>query len=270
MSIASPRIAALPMYDIDHGSVERLWDGLAGHLESQGIEIPARLDWPDRLDAHWRRPDLLLSQTCGYPLVEELAGDVGVVGAFHFAIEGCSGFDYSSRIVVRDTDGAREIADFRGRIAAFNGANSQSGYNSLRALVAPLARGGRFFAATVESGAHRRSLDLIRSGKADIAAIDCVSFALVERFEPAALDGLATIGWTAAAPGLPLITAGRSGADELERLRIGIEAALADPDLAPAREALFIAGFSRVDLADYRRCTQMKAEAVRLGFPVLA
>ncbi|PPE81834.1 phosphate ABC transporter substrate-binding protein [Kaistia algarum] len=258
------------MYGVNRRSVERLWEGFADHLRRTGLEAPDHLDWPEDLGEHWRRPDVLLSQTCGYPLVEGLCRDVKVVGAFQLSTEGCDGFHYRSRIVVRDADAGRALTDFRGRVAAFNSTDSQSGYNSLRALVAPLAERGRFFGSAIESGAHRRSLELVRSGAADLAAIDCVTFALVERFEPAELDGLCTIGWTEAAPGLPLITSGLTSRSDLENLRRAIERAMADPALAPIRDTLFISGFSRLDLADYARCAQMKRTAEELGYPLLA
>lgn len=264
-------MASLPMYGIDPEAVERFWQALAAALRQQGFrDVPDRLIWPDALDAHWREPGLLLSQACGYPLVEGLGEAVQVVGAFHFAVEGCQGADYVSRIVVRADDPGEDVSAFRGRTAAYNGENSQSGYNAFRALVAPLAEQGRFFGRTVESGSHRRSLALVQSGEADIAAIDAVSFALIARADPSAIAGLRVLVDTAAAPGLPLITAKTTRAADLERLRAGIEQVIADPALARQRDALLVAGFSRLDFADYARCAAMKRDAVALGYPRLA
>ena len=50
--------------------------------------------------------------------------------------------------------------------------------NALRAVIAPLAEGGRFFAEIIETGGHAASLDLVAAGGADVAAIDAVSLAL--------------------------------------------------------------------------------------------
>lgn len=264
-------IASLPMYGIDRPAVERLWAGLVAAIRRRGLDAPETLTWPEAaLEAHWRRPDLLLSQACGYPLVEGISRDVRVVGAFQFAVEGCRGADYASRLVARRERAGSDIVGFRGAVAAYNGTGSQSGYNALRATVAPHAEDGRFFADTIESGSHRRSLDLVRTGAADIAAIDCVSLALIERFEPEALQDLVGIGWTPAAPGLPLVTSALTSRADLERLRLALEDAIGDPALAEARAALFICGFSRLDLADYARCAAMKRGAERLGYPALA
>lgn len=263
-------IASLPMYAVDRSAVERFWAGLSAALRRHDLEAPDALDWPDSLPEHWRSPDLLLSQACGYPLVEGISRDVRVVGAFHFAVEGCRGADYASRLIARSERAGTELAAFRGSVAAYNAADSQSGYNALRSTVAPFAERGRFFTATAASGSHRRSLDLVRSGAADIAAIDCVSYALFERYDREALDGLVPVGWTPAAPGLPVITSALTSRAQLERLRKAIEEVVSDPGLAEARAALFIAGFSRLDLSDYQRCAAMKRSAARLGYPELA
>lgn len=259
------------MYGVDRAAVDRFWTALAAALRRQGLAgVPDQLDWPDDLDAHWRVQDLLLSQTCGYPLVEGLGGHVRVVGAFHYAVEGASGPDYSSLLVARVDGGEADVADFRGRRVAYNGTNSQSGYNSLRALVAPFAESGRFFGGTIETGAHRRSLALVQSGGADIAAIDCVSLALIARYDPGALDGIRIVGRTASAPGLPLITSGETTDSDLERIRAALEDVIVDPALEAERDALFIAGFSRLNLADYDRCAAMKRAAIERGYPELA
>ncbi len=51
------------------------------------------------------------------------------------------------------------------------------------------------------SGSHRRSLRELQQENADIAAIDCVTYALLQRYQPQALAGLVAIGWSPAAPG---------------------------------------------------------------------
>ena len=65
---------------------------------------------------------------------------------------------------------------------------------------------GDFFSEVVFSGSHRQSLRELQQENADIAAIDCVTYALLQRHQPQALAGLVAIGWSPAAPGLPLIT----------------------------------------------------------------
>jgi len=259
------------MYGVDRPAVDAFWRGLAPILRQEGIkDVPDALAWPADLSSHWRSPDLLLSQTCGYPLVEGLDAAVRVVGAFRYDAEGADGTGYRSFVVVRADDPAVALEDLRGRAVGYNGTDSQSGYNALRALVAPLAVRGRFFGPAFESGAHRRSLDFVRDGHADVAAIDCVSFALLRRYEPAAVEGLRVLARTDLSPGLPLITARATSGPDLERIRHALERAVFEPDLAEAREALLIAGFERLSRADYAATATMRDAAIATGYPELA
>jgi predicted nucleotidyltransferase len=52
----------------------------------------------------------------------------------------------------------------------------------LRALVAPLGRNGRFFASVPISGTHVDGIAALTNGQADVTAIDCVTYALLERY----------------------------------------------------------------------------------------
>jgi ABC-type phosphate/phosphonate transport system substrate-binding protein len=240
------RIASLPMYDADPAAVGALWRAIARALRAHGlVGAPTFLDEPADLDAHWRDPRLLLSQTCGYPLVTTLRGCVQVVGAFRYTAPGCSGFAYRSELVARDDD-ALTIDGYRGRVAAINSLASHSGCNALRGLVAPLARSGTFFSDQRITGSHRSSLVALRSGDADIAAIDCVSLAGLRRRKPELLRGLRVVGSTALAPGLPLVTSAATTPAELAALRSALHAACSDATAAHARAALFIAGFEPV------------------------
>lgn len=263
--------ASLPMYTFDAAANAALWQALAAAMKAEGIaDVPGDLELPDDLAAHWRAPDLLLSQTCGYPLVMHLKREVAVLGAFAYAVPGCDGARYSSVFIARSDDPARGLADFRGRRVAYNGVESQSGYNCLRAAIAPLAGGRPFFAETLRTGAHYRSLQAVATGDADLAAIDCVSFAGFIRREPDLGRWVRVISYSATVPGLPLITQGATDTETLARLRRAIGAVVADPALAPVRDALFIAGFEIVDFDAYDVIRDMEAEAIAAGYPALA
>jgi len=235
------------MYDADPAAVQAWWSSIAAAMRAEGLAgVPRNLSWPSDLDAHWHDTSLLLSQTCGYPLVTRLMEVVQVLGAFRYTAPGCSGFLYRSELLVRDGEPGRSIEDFRGRAAAINDLQSHSGCHALRRLVAPLAQDGRFFSGEVESGSHRGSLALLRDERADVAAIDCVSLAAFRRHSPELLAGLRVIGSTAMAPGLPLVTSASTPAAEVRAMRRALAAASSDPDLADVREALFIDGFEAV------------------------
>lgn len=265
------RPASLPMYPEAALALATFWAGLRGHLAAAGIVgVPAMLAEPTSLEAHWALPDLLLSQTCGYPLVTSLAGRVRYVATFAYAAPGCAGASYSSALVVRTDDPAAHLAGLRGRRVAVNAPHSHSGCNALRAMVAPLADGGRFFAAHVTTGAHRRSIAAVREGQADLAAIDAVTFELLRRVRPAEIQGLRVLGWSDRAPGLPLITALATTPDELAALRLALRQACDDPALAAARAAVLISDVEVLSDDAYAACARMADAAVAAGYPDLA
>ncbi len=263
-------IASLPMYPVHPDAVRALWQAIATGLRQAGVaNVPSALVTPDDLITHWRRPDLLLSQACGYPLVTELDGAVRVVGAFRYTAPGCNGIRYRSQIIGRRTDPGISLADFRGRRAAFNGKASQSGYNSFRALVAPLAIDGRFFGAVVETGAHAASMRAVAEGSADIAAIDCVSFAQIGAVDAELRRALKVIGETASAPGLPLVTRAGASTAKVDVMRSVLHKVVNDPALAGILSHLLIDGFEPIERAAYEEIRAMEREAIAAGYPEL-
>ena len=265
------RSVALPMYLSKRQAVVSLWDVLQTRLQQAGCRgVPQTLVWPEELLAHWRDPQLLLGQTCGYPLTHALAGAVQLVGVFRYNAPGCDGIFCRSQLVARTEDAGRLLADFRGLRVAFNSDDSQSGYNALRAAVAPLALRGRFFAEALVTGGHAASMAAVQEGRADIAAIDCVTLDGLRRNMPQALAGLCTIGQTSAYPGLPLITGQSTSAADLRALREALATLVRDPAAADALAALGIVGFQTLPLDTYQVCIDMRLQAQALGYPELA
>jgi ABC-type phosphate/phosphonate transport system substrate-binding protein len=220
---------------------------------------------------HWRRPDLLLSQTCGFPYrMLGLAKDVQLIATPVFDAQGCDGPRYRSVLVVSEAAwarGATTLAACRGLRAACNGADSHSGMNALRHAVAPLAREGRFFASVLWTGSHANTLRALANGEADVGAIDCVTLALLRDGQPEALRDIRTIGMSASAPGLPLIASRALGEQHVQALRDALDAArTADPERA---RTLRLRGFARLASDAYAEIEEMANEAARRGYPVL-
>jgi ABC-type phosphate/phosphonate transport system substrate-binding protein len=262
------RLAGLPMYDLPEvrAATDDLWRGLARAFRREGLEgVPDRLrrdiPAPD-LALH---PDLLFAQTCGYPLTHRLAGRVRLVATPCYGARGCQGPHYTSLIVVRADERAGAVEEFEHRTAAVNALDSHSGCHALRALVAPLAtRDGRFFDRTLVTGSHRSSIAAVRSGEADLAAIDGVIHGLLERHAPGLLDGTRVLGMTPAAPGLPFVCADGTAADDLLRLRAGLVRAMADPDLRATRDSLLITDVEVLPLVAYERILELERSACTL------
>ena len=260
------RVAALPMYGADRPALAAWWQALGGALRDEGVaRVPAALDWPDGLAAHWRDPRLLLSQTCGYPLVTGLEASVQIVGAFRYTAPGCTGTAYRSELMVRDGEEG-PLEAFRGRVAAINSLDSHSGCNALRGVVAPLAVDGRFFGAWRVSGSHRESLAMLQHGTADIAAIDCISLAMLRRCEPERVAGLRAVASTPPAPGLPLVTAASTPDADLEALRRALASVCADPALAVLRQRLFIGGFEVVPASTWQVVDEVRRRAAGVAW----
>lgn len=254
-------LMSLPMYAVSPADVEAFAGVLRQKLRQLGLaSTPDRLNWPQDLFSHWQASDLLLSQTCGFPLMESLP-QVQLVGTFSYHAPGCDGFRYRSFLLAREEDAGLHLAGFRHRRLAFNSTDSQSGYNSLRALVAPLAKDGAFFSRATATGSHRESLHYVQQNLADLAAIDCVTLELLRRSEPRSLSGLAVIGQTAAVPGLPLITSPETSAEDLAILRQALHDIVDEPISHP----LLIEGFTEVPRQAYRVISQMKALAQAFG-----
>jgi ABC-type phosphate/phosphonate transport system substrate-binding protein len=174
----------------------------------------------DELDFHklWLHPALLFAQTCWGPMELGLSRHVQVVGQPSYdAYEGGQGELYSSALVMRTGEGpeVRSPADgkallpldlIRGKRFTFNSLDSMSGIIALTRDLHAAGESLDIFSSRSESGGHRGSIVTVAEGRADIAAIDCESWALAQRFEPAARK-VVIVGWTVRRKGLPFITA---------------------------------------------------------------
>ncbi len=193
-----------------------------GIRDQQGNLIardPATLP-PDEFDLEtlWRHPGLLLSQTCWGPMIEtDLQSHVCVVAQPDYSgVEGGRGTYYSSAIVMRSErtgtpappDGAAVVPLdlLHGARFAFNDLHSLSGRLGLKADLEAAGEALTIFSEQIETGGHRFSVRAIAEGRADVAAIDCRSWALALMHEPGA-QTLRAVGWTACRMGLPLIMA---------------------------------------------------------------
>ncbi|MER8626994.1 PhnD/SsuA/transferrin family substrate-binding protein [Mesorhizobium sp. M1143] len=197
---------------------------------------------PDELDHHqlWLHPALLFAQTCWGPMELGLSKHVQVVGQPSYdAYEGGEGELYSSALVMRTGEGpeVRSPADgkaslpldlMRGKSFTYNSLDSMSGIIALARDLQAAGESLDIFSSRSESGGHRGSIVAVAEGKADIAAIDCESWALAQRFEPAA-NAVKVVGWTARRKGLPYITARTTPEKTLKALREALAGSAEQP-----------------------------------------
>ncbi|MBN8952660.1 ABC-type phosphate/phosphonate transport system substrate-binding protein [Rhizobium sp. WW_1] len=180
---------------------------------------PATLP-PGELDLAvlWRHPTLLLAETCWGPMGLGLSQHVSVIGQSSYdAVLGGSGVYYRSAIIARRREGGQiapsvdgsamlPISRLAGQRFAYNERQSLSGYLSLRDDLQAASETLAIFSEHIETNAHRASIKAVAEGVADIAAIDCRSLMLAQRFDREAQE-VEIIGWTASRKGIPYVRA---------------------------------------------------------------
>jgi ABC-type phosphate/phosphonate transport system substrate-binding protein len=245
-------IASLAMYPYPHlrSAYDQLWDGVRSKLSFAAPE----LDWVfDALPA-CRRDDLLLGQTCGWPLITELAATVRVVGTFDYDVEGASDGTYCSVLI--SAEQRESLAHILGRpdlVVAANSVDSLSGWISLRSVAAthgvldgPPEKVDQKVDQKVEwTGSHAASVDAVRWRRAHLASIDAVSWAHLD------VSGLSIVGHGPRVPCLPLVSSGSTSDGVVGELRAALAATVRDSAMADACATLKIRDFLVRDLADY-------------------
>ncbi len=264
--------ASFPWYDLAEmrGATDALWEALATVFERAGIGgVPTRLD---RARAHGtdHAGACLFTQSCGYPLFTTARGHFTVLGAPCYGVRGCNGSWHRSFVVVREDAPARSLDDLRGKRFAINERDSNSGMNLPRRLFAPLARNGRFFAQTIVTGSHEASAAHVDDGRADAAAIDCVTLALLRRYRASAVARLRVVAQTASTPAPPLVTSRSTSARDVAALRSGLREFFGDHRYADLRAALFLEDVDFCDERAYDVVMDHERVAQGFGYPELA
>jgi ABC-type phosphate/phosphonate transport system substrate-binding protein len=258
---------ALPMYNVSP-RLQREYEALAASLLAQA-EVPGDVELlsPADLPSFWQREDVLLTQTCGYPYMKTLRGNAALLATPCYDFPGCESADYASAIIVRAGSDIQTLADARGRTAAANDPNSNSGMNVLRHAVSLLAWQGRFFGEVKWSGSHAASLRMVKEGEADIAAIDCVTYGYLKQEQPESVSGTKILQYTASTPGLPLI----AGNTVPKEIQLRLREALLTPaaSLKKKMRTLSILGFKATTDAEYESILRIEAVALAAGYPKL-
>lgn len=210
-----------------------------GIRDAQGSIIapdPATLP-PDEFDLPtlWRHPDLLFGQTCWGPMGLGLSQHVRVVGQPDYSgFEGGQGELYSSVLLMRvegspaatfPADGSPLIPSdlVRGKRLAYNSDDSMSGIIALTRDLDAMGESLDLFSQRLETGGHRRSIAAVAESRADVCAADCRSWAMAQRFEPAATK-LRVVGWTSLRKGLPFIASANMPDTAFAKLQSALKA----------------------------------------------
>ena len=222
-------LAQLPMYDWPEiaTATDALWGAIRDAFNQRDIRAPTTLDRSLPREQVWLSKQLLLSQTCGLPLVQTLGKRVKVLGSFAYEDIAPAGAYHS--VIIARADNGKDLASLRSKRVAINGADSYSGCLALKCAVAPFTPGDGFFSEVLVTGSHRESIRAVANGSADTAAIDCVNWQLAKHHDAAA-KALDIIAHTPSRPGLPLITAGSKTQAELGLMREALASAVTGLD----------------------------------------
>ena len=237
--------ASLAMYDTlsVRDATDALWGAIRSALRARGVAAPDTLT-RNRADAEiWTDPDLVLAQTCGLPFVTGMTGRSVLLGAADYRLDGCPSGYYRSIIITRKDHPATRLDAFANASYAFNATNSQSGFACLHQHCKQHAPGA--LGKGLSTGAHIASIAAVASAKADLAAIDAVTFRLAKA--DGMTEGVREIARTAPTPGLPFITAPKH---DVARMQDAIEDGI--ERLAPHHKSrLGLNGFVRFTPDDY-------------------
>lgn len=265
-------IASFPMYDLPElrDAYDAFWGVLAENLRQTGLHnVPEHLTHDRPVRELWEGPGLFLSQCCGYDVIDQYKGLLRPVATPEYAAFGCLGANYCSTIVVVDNSSFDDVRKMAGTIAVINGPESHSGMSALRHLVSQGQKEGRFFGEIVISGSHVASLDVIRSGHADVAAIDSVTLSLLRRYRPDCMAGLKVLGTTYAAPAPPYVVKATMAEDDVARIQRALVASFADLALADCREKLLLNGLTLARQEDYWVMEAFADHASKHGLPMV-
>jgi len=283
--MASSMIASLPMYDsfLTYESSNCLWEAIRDGSERR--DLPETLDKFACCSTVWKSgPQLTLTQSCGYPLVREYFSHLKVVATPLYAAAGCSGTNYRSALIVRSSIGARTLGEYlscnTGLTIAVNSFGSFSGWLMLLSSLAdslkhtPSTR-ERKIKRVVVTGSHIGSLKAVQDGTADIACIDCVSFALARNHCPLLTEGIRVIGWGLPAPALPYVTHSEASAEDVAALRKGLTFMMQSTkkDVMEARQHHLLAGVDTsgdVDFGCYQRAVSQHVAITKSHFETSA
>lgn len=239
-------IASLGMYDRAETSAanDRLWALIRDALREAGEAAPQALTRGEAAFWQaWQSPELCFSQTCGFPFRAILHENVTLIGTPDYAVEGCLPGYYNSVYVARGND-PRDLAGFDGAQLAYNEPMSQSGWAAPQNHATIL---GLRLKPGLQSGSHALSARAVAESRADIAAIDAVTWRLIKHYEPWAAKLRVVSNTEPATPALPYITAKGRDSDLYFAATKAAIAALSAQD----RAVLQLRGLVRIDPAAY-------------------
>ncbi len=228
-------VAALSAFDLPflRPAQDTLWQHVRTALVERGVtETPAKLTRPIDERRLWNHPAIVLGQLDAYRFAQVFPTTLVAVAAPHYDCERCDGPCYRALIVVRDGADIHAWTGLEQRTAAVEGLDHLGSWRLFKAWVQGVVDPAAFFGRVIISGGSVESLSLVRSGAADYAVLDCVSWTLVRENLPAVARGLHVLAETD--PGLapPFVCSAARGDRERHAIYDAIEAVVGSDDAA--------------------------------------
>ena len=246
----------------------RLWSVYerVTHAAGAALGRPARLVQGESF-SQLTRGELDAAFVCGLPYValrEQFGSAVEALAAPVMAGERYGDRPvYFSDVLVRADAPAARLQDLAGGRLGVNEPESHSGYGVVLAALADrgVPEGG--FAEVVATGSHARSLEGLRAGRIDVAAVDSHLLAALGADDPRLGEHLRVVEPLGPSPAQPL-TAGPALS---EQERVLVREALREVERTDLAPGVSFARWEPVDDADYDPIRRMRAAgAARAGF----
>ena len=192
---------------------------------------------------------LMLGQICGIEFAHAAPGQYHYLGSF--SLPGFARGTYNS-VLISHIGGALdhiEAFDPVQHVIAINEAGSFSGAIAPAAHL--LSRGDAIFPHRYMTGGHLNSITAVAAGKADLAAIDRLSFNLAKATSLDGIEQVRVIDVTPARPGLPFICDAAVEDVEAEIMRQRLARAMTQPFWGEFERLLEVTGIDMINPADF-------------------
>jgi ABC-type phosphate/phosphonate transport system substrate-binding protein len=265
--------ASLPMYNLPEMRPVNLsfWEALRELLAEAGLgDLPQSLSFERPPVPELIGPEVLFSQTCGYPLETIFQGQAIRLGTPCYDAPGCDGPTHCGFFVVPAGSEARALSDLAGGVFLINHRHSNSGRNLPRRALADIAGGRPLFARAVETGSQPGNLDRIARGEGDATAVDWVTYAFWCRHRPEMAPKVRVLGRTPPSPAIPFVTSIATPAATVAILLAALRSLVHEERCRAICEGLMLADIVDVPEARYRALLDYEHEAAALGYPALA
>ena len=250
-----PKSAQLNWYLFDHTEpvFMAFWQFVRSYLEKQGVATASDLyDAKSSIVSLAREGRLMLGQMCGLNFSRYREDIPGYLGSFILAEEGMPEGYYHSVIIASKKLEKISIDDLpvNELCAAISEKDSYSGrfalYQALGRDPAPCA-----FASVSYTGAHRGTLAAISCGQADIGAIDCLTWHMLQSACPEQVERVKVIGTSRPVPAPPLVSGLAEHSEDLVLLKKAVKAAFKDDKLSAGMKNIGILGCKPLTGAHY-------------------